>query len=152
VSRVVPILLSMFIIGCGYDPHHGIELADVYKVYNQDKAMFLAEGRFEDQYGVISRAFDKAEVFWADTRCPYADTIAVIVDGVCYDGIMWGCDSIYVAMSAKDLNHTCPTALMHEYGHCLRLDAHWDADADHSETGFWEFMAGVRRETCDRGW
>lgn len=152
MCRILYCFLLVFLVSCDYGPRNNIEVADIYKVYNQDKAMFLAEGRFEDKYRVISDAFDRAEVFWTDTWCPYEDTIAVIVDGVCYRGIMWDCGSMYVALSVKDMNRTCPTALIHEFGHCLLMDAGWDADGLHKDLDFWNFMTEVRHETCDRDW
>jgi hypothetical protein len=114
--------------------------------------MLLAETRFEEWSGIDTDAFRRAEVYWTDTPCPYQDGWAVVHEGRCYYGLMWGCDEMYVALNMNDPDHTCPTALMHEFGHCLLMEAGLDPDADHSNDAFWSFMAQVRQETCNRGW
>lgn len=146
------LLLQLVVASCIAGDDHGIETADVYKVYEQDKAMLLAETRFEQYYGVESTAFEWAEVQWTNTPCPYKNAWAVVYQDKCFYGITWDCDEIYVALNKDEPNRTCPTALMHEFGHCLRLDAGWDGDADHSEVEFWDFIGVVRKETCERDW
>ncbi len=164
------IVLLALIAGCDYRIDRGIETADIYRVYNQSRSMLLAEARFETKYDVISGAFVDAEVFWTDTKCPYKDILAVVVDGICYHGIMWNCGEMYVSLKYTVDDHTCPTSLTHEFSHCLLMNAGWEdaggpcafandpndtswiGDSDHSDTDFWLFMTKVRREICDRGW
>lgn len=144
----------LFVIpACDLSALHGIDVADdVYKVYNQDKAMLLAEARFEDRFGLSSNAFREARVFWTNTPCPYQDGWAVVHENRCYYGMMWGCDEIFVAMNRHDPNHTCHTVLLHEFGHCLLMEAGLNHDGDHSDEQFWDFIGEVTDESCGRGW
>jgi len=147
------LILSVLQMACFSHESDSIEVANVYKVYNQDKAMLIVEGDFRDTYGLSSsNAFERAKIHWTDTPCPYQDEWAVVVDRHCHPGISWGCEKIFVAMDQNNPNRTCPTALVHEFGHCLRTDAGWDSDSGHKDKDFWDFIEAEHQETCDRGW
>jgi hypothetical protein len=145
-------IIGLFLTLCSCDPDRGIETADIHKVYNQDKALFLAEVRFEERFGVHTDAYKYANVIWTDTPCPYADGNAVIYEGECYHGLMFGCDEMYVAIDENNPNRTCGTALMHEFGHCLWARAGKGFDGDHENPALWGFVKDVKKETCDRDW
>ncbi len=129
VTLMLAVLMGVF--GCA--PWNGIEVdEDIYKIHDQDKAMLLTEVRVNDHYGVSLPHHDDigADVKWTSTVCPYhMDRYAVVLDNVCYNGIMWSCDQIYVALSNRDPERTCGSALLHEYGHCLLFTLGWEDSA-----------------------
>ncbi len=129
----------------------GIEVdRDIYKVYNQDKAMLLFESMVEDATGhKFDNAFQAAQVWWATTRCPYNDNPAVIYEGECYFGRMWSCSEIYVAL--PDSGTTCGSALLHEFAHCLSMLSVGHGDASHTGP-LWEVVAEANAISCGRGW
>jgi hypothetical protein len=59
---------------------------------------------------------------------------------------------MYVALSNKDANRTCGSALLHEFGHCMLMDMGTSGDCDHSDTDFWQVIENARVEACNRGW
>lgn len=147
---------------CGFfDPptpeERGVKVnRDIHRVYNQDKAMLFAESAVEDYYGIsLGHAFEDTKVWWADTRCPYSDNYAVVIEynGVpdrCFYGIMFSCQEIYVAVSEH--GKTCGTALLHEFGHCLYSRIFYDFDREHVDQEFWGIIGASAAESCDRGW
>lgn len=131
-----------------------------YKVHDQDKAMLLTESYVEDSYGLdLDRVWESSKVFWVTTVCPYhKDQYAVVYKGKCSYGRMWGCQDMYVALSNKDPERTCGSALVHEFGHCLRgklgLPTYLcpGMDAPHKDIYFWSIIRRAHDETCNRGW
>ena len=125
-------------------------MSDTYKVYNQDKALLLTQSYVEDEYGVdLGELFLDAQVWWTDTPCPYSDGIAVIYKDRCYHGITFSCGEIYVA---KKSNTTGDSALLHEFGHCLRFSMGMDGDEIHQDDKYWNLVREVQLETRERGW
>lgn len=146
----------LFLVACDLTAPHGIEIADVYKIQGQDESLLLAWGRFEEHFKTVVPnpvIDDTVQVFWTDTPCPYRpEQWAVVMDGRCYAGRMWGCDELYVAMNSLDPNKTCGTALLHEYGHCLSMQAGWGEDASHQNEELWDNIRTTKKEVCLRGW
>ena len=147
-------ILSCFVlIGChpGTPEERGIEVSDVYKVYNQDKAMFTAQYLIEDEFDVeLGDIIQSTIVYWTDTKCPYTDDIAVIYNGRCTPGRMWSCKEMYVAMYNDD--RTCGSSLIHEFGHCLHGKIFSVKDDDHSHEAFWSIISEAQDVSCSREW
>lgn len=159
MAKQIFIILSLFLFVSCTDvmtpEERGIVInRDIYKVYNQDKAMFTAqymvEDRYEEDFGDL---FNKrTKVYWADTNCPYNDNYAVIYRNKCNFGRMWSCDEMYVAISRSGTTHD--TALLHEFGHCMKMEMSSlsDGDADHSDGEFWEIIDQAQLVSKQRGW
>lgn len=116
--------------------------------------MFTLEYMIKDEYkkDVTDLQFD-SKVYWTDTPCPYKDGWAVVKDGVCYHGMMWSCSEMYVAKNKNNPNNTCGTALLHEFGHCIRQTLQFDTHGDdHWDDRFWAVVAQAGMVSCDRGW
>lgn len=131
---------------CATEPTYN---PDIYKIYNQDGAVLLANGVLADEYEIEHRP--DYRVLWSDERCPYSEGYAVILEGRCYYGLMVGCQHIYVALSNRDPERTCGSALLHEYGHCWRAYAGWGYDSDHTDDRFWDTVRVAQEIVCDRG-
>jgi len=129
---------------------------DIYKVRNQDKALLLTESMVEDEYGVrFENLWQDATIYWADTRCYYNDSYAVLYeygDGPprCLAGITFSCNEVIVARNA-DLD-VCGTALVHEFGHCLAINLFGHGDADHLDVDFWGLVEFIADDVCERDW
>jgi hypothetical protein len=152
---MIKALFALALVACATGPEaRGIEVSDIYKVYNQDKAMFLAQTMVEDHYDVrYGNLFLDTTVYWADTKCPYSDEYAVVHEGKCYHGKMWSCGEMYVAISS--LGTTGYTALLHEFGHCLymeQIDPNHLGCPDHSDAAFWSIIGAATAVSRDRGW
>lgn len=163
------ITLLVLLSGCLESPGSDIEYnKDIHKVYYQDGVLVYANGELNDYYGKSGRSYEKVEVFWADTPCPYRPGWSVIDDGVCLAGKMFGCGEMYVAMNERDVQSaTCNTALVHEFGHCWLMDHgihnrvmhdHYTnkEEKDAKPPEYFEFWEGILKDiklfTCDRGW
>lgn len=152
--------IILFLSSCDYS--HPVNInPDIYKIHNQDKSMMLTQGYVEYGYDVrLGRVAENAEVFWSDDKCPYRmGDYAVVYKNKCYYGLMWECDSMYVALSNKDPLRTCGSALVHEFGHCLRGKMGFDPqlpcpgmDASHKDDEFWDIINQAHEESCNRGW
>ena len=147
------------IAGCYIEFHHGIEVDEnIVKVHDQDRAMLLGLADVESHYEL--RVPDhEAVVFWTSTRCPYhMAEYAVVHQGVCSYGVLWSCEEIFVALSNRDPERTCKSALLHEYGHCLRMTLGWDSDGcnpdgtGHVDDEFWLVNANTAQQACLRQW
>lgn len=124
----------------------------IVAVHDQGKAMLLARADVETHFDVVVPEHD-VNVSWTSTPCPYRlDHYAVVYRSECLYGIMWSCDEIFVALSNRDEQRTCGSALVHEYGHCLRLALGWSGDHNHSAGEFWAVNRATHHETCERGW
>lgn len=124
--------------------------SDYYKVYNQDKAMFLFQTMVEDKFAEsFGDLFQEVDVRWVSTRCPYSDEPAVVYEDVCYHGIMWSCDELYVAV--PDTERTCGSALLHEYAHCLSHQMTFSFDGQHLGP-IWDVVAEASQIACEREW
>ena len=156
-----PVLaLALVLAGC-YNPWgdpnwpeiRDIEVAGTYKQYNQDKAMLLAEAMIEDEFGLkFDNVWENTTVYWAHTRCPHSDSYAVVYKGECYYGIMWSCREMYVALSNKDPAYTCGSALLHEFGHCLHIEAFGHGDHGHEHEDWWQVIGEAAAQSCERNW
>lgn len=114
----------------------------------QSKALLELEGMAEDHYSVsLANAWQDAVVWWTTTKCPKTLDPAVIYQNGCYYGRMWSCDEIYVALPRGGT--TCGSALLHEYGHCLRMLLFGDGDAGH-KSDIWELVAVAHERACVR--
>jgi len=132
----------------------GIVVTDDYKILGQEKAMFTLEYMVGDYYNehIIDLQF-RSTVYWTDTVCPYKDDWAVVYDGMCHYGRMWSCEEMYVAKNKNNPNSTCKTALLHEFGHCIRQELGMPTgDGDHWDDEFWEIVAAAKLDSCNRGW
>lgn len=144
--RLLPLLLFL---SCTVNDLHGIEVADEQEMPNQGAVLEYTQSRFEDTYRVRVEAFEHSIVWWTDTTCPTKpDTWAVVYRDTCYHGLTWSCEEIFVAKNRLAPQDLCSTALVHEFGHCLLLEAGMDGDISHANTEFWEFMKQVRNEAC----
>lgn len=152
---ILTIMCALLVGACATGPEaRGIEVTDDHKIYNQEKAMFTLEYMVNDHYGkdITDLQFD-SKVYWTDTPCPYKDGWAVVQDGVCYFGKMWSCGEMYVAKNMNSPNNTCKTALLHEFGHCIRQELNMPThDGDHWDDEFWAIVAEANLASCDRGW
>lgn len=128
----------------------------VIGVINQSKAMFTAQYLIEDAYEVdFGNLSLEATVYWADTICPKDGLYKIIYGSECNYGRMWSCDEMYVALSNKNSERTCGSALVHEFGHCLymdQIDPYHTGCPDHSDTAFWNIIDGASTIACNRGW
>ena len=138
----------------------GIENCDPFEdhivgVFNQNKAMFTAQFMVEDHYGEdFGDLTLNSTVYWTNTRCPKDGQYSVNHNDKCHYGKMWSCDEMYVALSGKDPELTCGSALLHEFGHCMKskMTQFQSLDADHSDTEFWNVIREAHKISCDRGW
>jgi hypothetical protein len=152
---IIKILIITIIAfsGCTTGPDaRGIEVTDIYKIYNQDKARMILEGLVEEEYKIrIDNVFENSTVYWTDTICPYSDNYAVVYEGRCHFGRMWSCQEQYVAINGK--GNTCGTALLHEHAHCLLMTMFngYD-DADHTDDIIWGIVEEAQEIACNRGW
>jgi len=150
------ILIMLLLAACGpmtpYD--RGIEVTDAIGVLNQSKALFSAQIAVEDHYGVrLGDMHTDAVVYWTDTKCPKNGQYAVIYRGTCVYGRMWSLDEIYVALSNKDPERTCGSALIHEFGHAMYMEMFdRDGNAAHDDDEFWDVLVAPMQLACDRGW
>lgn len=129
----------------------GIEVdRSIHKIYNQDKALLELEGMAEDHFGRhLDNIFERFDVWWTTTICPYSDDPAVIYEGICYYGRMWSCQEAYVALPLT--GGICGSALLHEFAHCLTMHltgSGW-ADADHKGE-IWAIVAEAHSRACNR--
>lgn len=151
------IILAAIFTACGVPgpEDRGIEVTDDFKIQDQEKAMFTLEYMVEDHYGqeVVDLQFD-SKVWWTDTPCPYKSEVwAVVHNRECFFGKMWSCKEMYVAKHKNNPSSICKTALLHEFGHCIRQylgfptygDDHWDDE-------FWAVVAEANGEVCNRNW
>lgn len=152
-------LAILLLTACSVSPpdRRGIDVADIYKVSGQDKAMLLAESMVEDAYGYeLEHRWQDTTVYWTDTVCYYDDSRYAVLydydDGPprCLAGLTFSCQEMYVAVNAD--RTTCGTALVHEFGHCLHLEIFGIGDGGHTNADFWGLIADVAGLVCDRGW
>ncbi len=146
------IAILLAVLGCGpmTPEERGIPVRDEHKIYNQDKSMLFLEGLIEEAYGVsLDNVWQDTKVYWTDTECPYQDAKAIVIDGVCYNGIMWSCQEMYV--SHKDSGKTWDTALLHEFTHCLSGIVQGYMDHDHS-SAIWGVTELANQNARLRGW
>lgn len=86
-------------------------------------------------------------VYFVNNVCPNKNIrVPVIVHkGVCYGGLTFTWDRIYVAVS--DSRRVGPTSFVHEMAHAWRKVLYNDYDGDHSETEWWNYFVGEIRAT-----
>ena len=158
-SMRVIVCLAVLFGACSFDP--GIPVDDrLPKVRWQDKSMLLYESAVELAYGVeLGHEWERANVHWStEDGCPWYEGTQINVEPHgCVWGVTYGCDQIYVAIDwdgVSDVRDLKPsgTALLHEFGHCLREKVLGDPDGDHSDDDWWSLVADVRAETAVRGW
>lgn len=151
------LIFILLLVACGpmTPEERGIKVTDDFKIYNQDKAMFTLQYTIEDYYNVrMDNDFIfQTKVYWTDTPCPYSDDWAVVYKGKCNAGRMWSCQEMYVAKKKSDPDHTCGTALLHEFGHCIRQELGFSTSGDdHWDDEFWGVVAEADAISCNRGW
>ena len=156
-AMLLVIALSLGLTGCtgaSMTPEErGIEVSDRIGVFNQDKALFMAQKAVEDAYGVnLGDMHSDAVVYWADTICPQNGVPAVIYNGKCLYGVMFGLDEMYVAVSVHTPDRTCGTALIHEFGHALHLAVLGDYNGAHDNHEFWDVLDEPIALACARDW
>ena len=155
LPTIFTIMCALLMGACDTGPEaRGIEVTDDHKIYNKEKSMYTLEYMVNDHYGkdITDLQFD-SKVYWTDTPCPYTDRWSVVKDKVCYFGIMWSCGEMYVAKNKNKPNNTCGTALLHEFGHCIRQRLQMPAhDGDHWDNEFWRVVAEAKMVSCDRSW
>lgn len=135
----------------------GVPVTDIKVVGSQSKALFTAQFMVEDHYGVkFGDLHQNAKIWWTETKCPKDDSgrNAVLYRGKCYAGLTFSCKEIYVALNSSDRGKLCRTALLHEFGHCMRIEMtpNRDGDAAHADTEFWGVMQEADKVICGRNW
>lgn len=138
-------LLVVLLLGCGsWDP--GIEWLADYKVLHQDSALDEVRFAVEAYYQLEVQPHDY-EVRWTNTSCPHApDRRAVVWKDECYYGLTFGC-TMYVAQSSR-AGEICHTALLHEYGHCIRHTLGWTQN-NHDDTEYWLLVHSLGGGFCE---
>ena len=59
----------------------------------------------------------------------------------------------FVAKNKNNPDNTCGTALLHEYGHCIRQELGFSTKGDdHWDDEFWDIVAEAQKVSCDRNW
>ena len=138
------LLLTALMLGCpGSGPEsRGIEVESNDVLPGQAEAEALAMDIVGD--------YPNTNIYWTNTVCPTdaAGRTAVIYDGICYAGLTFSCDEIYVARR----DFMWQTALIHELGHCFRLNMGLYGDAEHEVSSWWEWMQAINAEVKANGW
>lgn len=151
MQLVVAVVLAL--ASCGYT-HRGIEIdRDVVELEYQNKALFYFESIVEDLFSVeLPDVWNDITVYYTTTPCPGTERAAVIYNDVCYSGIMFNCDEVFVAVG-DDLR-VCGTSLVHEFAHCLSLYLSNGTSYDGNHEGpIWaEVGPYIQNEVCQRGW
>jgi len=151
--------LALFIVllaACGgvmTPEERGIVVSDRIGVFNQSKVLFTTQLAVEDHYGVdLGDMHTDAVVYWTDTICPKNGLSMVIYRGECNYGRMWSLEEVYVAVSNKDPEKTCGSALVHEFGHALHFELFGSYNGSHDHDAFWDVLKEPNRIACERGW
>jgi hypothetical protein len=157
---VVIAMVSMIIslTGCISIPYppdaRGIEVAHEEVIPNQWEAMFELEVRIADHFGIDvvltgGTIFDTTIVYWTDSDCNGETGVVIDGDALCYRGVMWSCSEMYVALQPD--NKICGTALLTEYGYCLRMTMLGEHEYEDYE--FWAIVQETNKYICDvKGW
>jgi hypothetical protein len=136
--RYLPLLL---LSGCFFTSHydHGIEVA-WYEVPNQDIGIEIVEDYAEIESGINLDLNSVTNVYWTTTLCWSEDAqaykTAVIYRDICYNGLTFDVDEVYVAWRGS----MGESAFAHELGHAYRIDLGWDPDGQHLDISWWEAM------------
>lgn len=153
----ISVLIVLAILAACQDYRSFAVDESIDRIPTQAKAMLVFERMVEDHYQVsFGNLFERTNIYFVrDEDC------AIPLDGRCLGGVMWSCSEIYVAVDpdkpVEDLR-VCRTQLLHEFGHCLRMemgisDVDDNGRTDHSDLEFWQgVLWDAHSYACDRGW
>ena len=148
---------SIAMSGCynPWDPipeQRGIAVADEQYREGQLEALLRFQIDVEQEFGYdFNNLWEEVTVYWVDTRCGDQGNYGILYNGKCYAGLHFSCHEMYVAVSGRDEDHICHTALMHEYAHCLSNHMsleHRKGNGDHSGP-IWDLLPVASKRECE---
>jgi len=139
------ILLFLFLHGCFSSERytHGISV-DFWETPNQDLGTRIVEDYCRLATGLYLDL--TTEIGWTTTLCLSEVSgdykTAVIYRDVCYAGLTFNIDDIYVAWRGT----LGESAFAHELGHIFKIKLGIDPDGQHLDTTFWNAMEAASFE------